>query len=45
VRRRIGDPLVEITITLFTPYAAYIPAEELGVSGVLATVAAGLYLG
>jgi NhaP-type Na+/H+ or K+/H+ antiporter len=25
--------------------AAYIPAEELGVSGVLATVAAGLYLG
>src|SRR5215211_3469653 len=45
VRRRIGDPLVEITVTLFTPYAAYIPAEELGVSGVLATVATGLYLG
>jgi NhaP-type Na+/H+ or K+/H+ antiporter len=45
MRRWIGDPLVEITITLFTPYAAYIPAEELGVSGVLATVAAGLYLG
>ena len=45
VRRRIGDPLVEITVTLFTPYAAYIPAEELGVSGVLAAVTAGLYLG
>jgi monovalent cation/hydrogen antiporter len=45
VRRWISDPLVEITITLVTPYAAYIPAEELGVSGVLATVAAGLYLG
>jgi Na+/H+ antiporter len=45
VRRWIGDPLVEITVTLFTPYAAYIPAEELGVSGVLATVATGLYLG
>ena len=45
VRRRIGDPLVEITVTLFTPYAAYIPAEEVGVSGVLAAVAAGLYLG
>jgi monovalent cation/hydrogen antiporter len=45
MRRWIGDPLVEITVTLFTPYAAYIPAEELGVSGVLATVAAGLYLG
>ena len=45
VRWWIGDPLVEITVTLFTPYAAYIPAEELGVSGVLAAVAAGLYLG
>ena len=45
LRHRIGDPLVEITVTLFTPYAAYIPAEELGVSGVLAAVAAGLYLG
>ena len=45
VRRWIGDPLVEITVTLLTPYAAYIPAEELGVSGVLATVATGLYLG
>jgi monovalent cation/hydrogen antiporter len=31
VRRWIGDPLVEITVTLLTPYAAYIPAEELGV--------------
>jgi monovalent cation/hydrogen antiporter len=42
---RVGDPLVEITVTLLTPYAAYIPAEELGVSGVLAAVTAGLYLG
>jgi CPA1 family monovalent cation:H+ antiporter len=32
-------------ITLLTPYAAYIPAEHLGVSGVLATVTAGGYLG
>ena len=45
MRHWIVDPLEEITFTLFTPYAAYIPAEELGVSGVLATVAAGLYLG
>ena len=45
IRHWIGEPLVEITVTLFTPYAAYIPAEELGVSGVLATVAARLYLG
>ena len=39
VRQRIEDPLVEITISLVTPYAAYVPAEELGVSGVLAVVA------
>jgi Na+/H+ antiporter len=45
VRRWVEDPLVEITISLFTGYAAYIPAEELGVSGVLAVVAAGIYLG
>ena len=45
VRQRVEDSLVEITISLFTPYAAYIPAEEIGASGVLAAVAAGLYLG
>jgi CPA1 family monovalent cation:H+ antiporter len=36
---------VEITISLLTGYAAYVPAEELGLSGVLAAVAAGLYIG
>ena len=36
---------VEITISLLTPFAAYLPAERLGVSGVLAVVAAGLYVG
>ncbi|HET7369456.1 MAG TPA: Na+/H+ antiporter [Gammaproteobacteria bacterium] len=45
IRRRINDRLVEITISLLTSYAAYIPANELNVSGVLAAVAAGLYLG
>jgi Na+/H+ antiporter len=45
VRRRLNDPPVEIVISILTPYAAYLPAEELGVSGVLAAVAAGLYLG
>jgi monovalent cation/hydrogen antiporter len=43
-RRWVEDPLVETTIALFTGYASYIPAEELGASGVLAVVAAGLYL-
>jgi monovalent cation/hydrogen antiporter len=44
VRMWVEDPLVETTIALFTGYAAYLPADELGASGVLAVVAAGLYL-
>jgi CPA1 family monovalent cation:H+ antiporter len=45
VRRRIEDAPIEITLSLFTPYAAYIAAEALGVSGILAAVSVGLYLG
>jgi CPA1 family monovalent cation:H+ antiporter len=45
VRKRLDDPPVEITISLATAYAAYLPAEELGVSGVLAAVTTGIYLG
>jgi CPA1 family monovalent cation:H+ antiporter len=45
IRRRLEDPQTEITISLFTGYAAYIPAEELHLSGVLAAVTAGIYLG
>jgi monovalent cation/hydrogen antiporter len=45
IRRRLEDPTTEITISLFTGYAAYLPADELGLSGVLAAVAAGIYLG
>jgi Na+/H+ antiporter len=45
LQRRLVDPAVEITISLLTPFGAYIVAEELHVSGVLATVAAGLCAG
>jgi monovalent cation/hydrogen antiporter len=45
VRRRLDDPPVEITVSLLTGYAAYVPAEELELSGVLAAVTAGLYIG
>ena len=45
VRRRIDDPLTTITVSLLTGYAAYLPAEALHLSGVLATVTAGVYLG
>jgi Na+/H+ antiporter len=45
VRRRVNDVNTELTISLFSAYGAFVPADQLGVSGVLAVVAAGLYLG
>jgi monovalent cation/hydrogen antiporter len=45
IRRRIDDPPTEITISLLTGYAAFLAAEEIGASGVLAAVTAGLYMG
>jgi Na+/H+ antiporter len=45
IRKQLDDPPVEIVVTLVTGYVAYLPAEQLGVSGVLAAVAAGLYVG
>lgn len=43
--KRVEDAPIEITVSLLTPFAAYLAAERLGVSGVLAVVTAGLYLG
>jgi CPA1 family monovalent cation:H+ antiporter len=45
VRKRLDDPPTEITISLFSGFVAYIPAEELGLSGVIAAVTVGLYMG
>jgi CPA1 family monovalent cation:H+ antiporter len=45
LRRRLDDPVTEIVVSLATGFAAYLPAERLGVSGVLAAVTAGLYVG
>jgi Na+/H+ antiporter len=45
VRRHVRDPATQILITLITPFVAYIPAAQLNVSGVLATVIVGVYLG
>ena len=45
VRKRIDDPPIEISISLLTAYLAYLPADRVGASGVLAAVAAGLYTG
>ncbi|MFD0689268.1 Na+/H+ antiporter [Actinomadura fibrosa] len=45
VRRSIQDPISQIIVSLVTPYLAYIPAENFGASGVLATVTAGFFIG
>ena len=45
VRRRLEDPPVEMTVSLFSGYAAFLPADALGLSGVLAAVTAGIYVG
>jgi CPA1 family monovalent cation:H+ antiporter len=45
VRKRLDDAPTETAISLLTPYIAYLPADTLGVSAVLAAVSAGLYLG
>jgi len=44
-RSRVDDPPTEITISILSGYAAYLPAEEIGVSGVIAAVTVGIYMG
>jgi monovalent cation/hydrogen antiporter len=45
IRRRIDDIPVEITISLLSGYAGYVPAEAIHASGVLAAVTVGIVLG
>ena len=45
VRRRLDNPPVEITISIMSGYFAYLPAEAIGVSGVLSAVTVGIYMG
>ena len=45
IRRRIDEPTIETSISLLTAFLAYLPAERIGASGILATVAAGLFVG
>src|SRR6202167_1990634 len=44
LRRWAHDARVEITMSLMTPYVAFLVPSQLGGSGVLATVAAGLFV-
>jgi NhaP-type Na+/H+ or K+/H+ antiporter len=45
VRRHIDDPPVEVAIAVLSGYLAYLPAAAAGVSGVLAAVTIGIYMG
>ena len=42
IHKRLGDPFIEVITALTVPYCAYIVAESLHASGVLAVVTAGL---
>ncbi len=44
-RKDRADAKLTITVTLLTPFAVYLPAEHLHMSGVLAAVSAGLWVG
>lgn len=44
LERHIDDGPIEIAISILVPYASYLVADTIGASGVLAVVAAGLYL-
>jgi CPA1 family monovalent cation:H+ antiporter len=43
-RHRARDPQIEITLSLIAPYIAYWIPEHFGGSGVISTVACGLYM-
>jgi CPA1 family monovalent cation:H+ antiporter len=45
IRERIDDAQASVTISLLSGYAAFIPADALGLSGVLAAVTTGIYMG
>ena len=45
IERHLDDAPVEVLVSLIAPFAAYLPAEEIGASGVLAAVTTGLLLG
>jgi monovalent cation/hydrogen antiporter len=45
VQRRIEDTPIEITLSVLVPYAVYLAAQQLRLSGVLAVAVAGIYAG
>ncbi|MFC5337717.1 cation:proton antiporter [Leucobacter denitrificans] len=45
IRSRINNPVYDTLISFVVPFISFIPAEEIGASGVLAVVVTGLYTG
>jgi CPA1 family monovalent cation:H+ antiporter len=45
IRRRVTDPVLDTTLSFIAPFLAYLPAEAIQASGVLAVVVTGLLLG
>jgi Na+/H+ antiporter len=45
LRQRIVDPVIDTSLSFLAPFAAYLPAEEVHASGVIAVVLCGLILG
>lgn len=45
IQRHLHNPPIEAALTLVIPFVAYIPADQLGLSGVLAVLASGMFLG
>jgi monovalent cation/hydrogen antiporter len=45
VRKRTEDAQISITISLLSGYAAFVPADALGLSGVLTAVTCGIFVG
>jgi monovalent cation/hydrogen antiporter len=43
--QRVDDAVFSVVVTFVAPFAAYLPAQQLELSGVLAAVAAGIYVG
>ncbi len=45
LRKQVTDPVIDTSISIVTPFVAYVAAEEIHASGVLGVVVAGLLLG
>ena len=45
VRSKLNDSVLDTALSLAVPFVAFMPAETVGASGVLAVVVAGLYTG